>query len=266
MVKIVTACTNKKYYFTQLEQSCNKFGGEFVVLGMGEKWRGYIWKFEKMIHYLHSLAYDEIVCFVDGYDVLCVKNLQTLEEDFLRFKNNTNCKIIIGCDDATIVPHFIQKFYFGSYGNSSINSGTYIGFAGDILDILKKARIDFPDVVDDQMLITQYANKYMNEICVDNNCEFFQVCSDPLNEAKLVGDPYFIHGPGCTYLNNICEQLGLQVDRQVKNNLRLLFIEKSYYHFFEFVKKIKWALVILAFVIIFLKYSRRYSMKRFQYS
>ena len=37
MVKIVTACTNKKYYFNQLEQSCKKFDGDFVVLGMGEK-------------------------------------------------------------------------------------------------------------------------------------------------------------------------------------------------------------------------------------
>ena len=63
---------------------------------------------EKMINYLRSIDSDEIVCFLDGYDVICIKDLTNLPNDFLNYiELFPKCKIIIGSDDNSIFPKFI---------------------------------------------------------------------------------------------------------------------------------------------------------------
>ena len=105
------------------------------------------------------------------------------------------------------------------------------------------------------MLITQYANRHKDDIYIDKENKFFQVCSSPLSEAKLANNPYFVHGPGwCTYLNDICEKLDIEVDaKNVRKELQQLFIEKGTYHFVEFMKKMRWLWIALVVVIIFMK-------------
>ena len=72
---IVTVATDSQYYFPYLVESCKRNGKELEVLGMGEVWQGFNWKYVKMMEYLKTLPTDDIVCFVDGYDVVCCRNL-----------------------------------------------------------------------------------------------------------------------------------------------------------------------------------------------
>ena len=72
---IVTVATESKYYFPYLVESCRKYGKELEVLGYGEKWKGFNWRFKLMIEYLKNLNPSHIVCFIDGYDVICTRNL-----------------------------------------------------------------------------------------------------------------------------------------------------------------------------------------------
>lgn len=251
-MKVITACTDERYYFPYLKKTCMQNNGEFVVLGLGEKWGGYIWKFNKMIEYLKTLDVDEVVCFVDGYDVVCVRDLRDIKQKFLECSRKNNCKIIIGKDN-NILPEIIRRMYFGDL---NINSGTYIGRAGDIRDILKKSRETFPDIIDDQMLIIEYAKKFKGDVAIDEDNTFFQVHGMPFFEARVNGSPYFIHAPGCSYLNDI-----LQLDDNEKNrickDLRKLFIEKATYHVSQFCKKYI-LLILLIIIIIFILHKRKY--------
>lgn len=249
-MKIITACTDENYYFPYLKKTCRDHGGELIVLGMGEKWGGYIWKMKKMLEYLKKIDENEVVCFVDGYDVICRKNLADLDQTFRKFKDDKKCKIVVG-RDKPFLPKFINDLYFGTYDGLNMCLGTYIGTSGDILHILEKSMKMYPDMYDDQMLFTKYANDCRGDVIIDTDYIFFETKSFPLRNITPDHDAYFIHGPGCTYLNDI---LGLsQAERdKINPQIRKLFIDKVGYHAWEFTKKfILWIILIILIVMWF---------------
>ena len=124
---IITVATDPKYYFPYLVDSCKKNGKELEVLGMGEKWEGFNWKFKKMIDYLNTLPRDDIVCFVDGYDVLCTRNLDGLIPLFKKIRQREKCKMIVGSVISTTLLYnisndIINTLHFGKCNNKSLNS------------------------------------------------------------------------------------------------------------------------------------------------
>ena len=110
-------------------------------------------KYRLMIDYLKKLPKDDIVCFVDGYDVLYVRDLNEMKTMFLEIRNSINNKIIIAKDHFSLITYPILLF-FGKCNTYSINSGTYIGFVSDLLEIINKNHIDNnKDYEEDQVLI-----------------------------------------------------------------------------------------------------------------
>ena len=153
---IVTVVTESQYYFPYLVESCKKNGQELIVLGYGEKWLGFNWRFKKMIEFLKQLPEHDIVCVVDGYDVICTRHLNELEDEFIKIKNRTNCKFIVGHDKSYSI-HKYNWLLFGTCKNKSLNAGTYIASAGDMLTIITKIyNLNPKDNADDQVLLTKY--------------------------------------------------------------------------------------------------------------
>ena len=109
MLHIVTVATEEKYYFPFLKSSCEKNGISLTVLGMGEKWLGFNWKFHKMINFLRTTNPHDLVCFVDGYDMICSRNLLDLPAEFERIQKKTGCKIIVGYEN---IMNPFNKFKF----------------------------------------------------------------------------------------------------------------------------------------------------------
>jgi hypothetical protein len=173
---IVTVVNESKYYFPYLEKSCERNGKILEVLGLGEKWTGFNFKYKKMIEYLKILPENDIVCFVDGYDVICVRDLNDIKEQFLEIKEKTGCKMIVG-HDKLIIAEFLRLFnslYFGNCKGQYLNSGTYIGYAKDIFEILIEIVNKSPDDdADDQKILTEYCDKNPKEIYIDKDNEVF---------------------------------------------------------------------------------------------
>lgn len=48
-----------------------------------------------MIEYLKKMDPNDIVCFIDGYDVICVRDLNEITDVFLQLKKINNCKIVV---------------------------------------------------------------------------------------------------------------------------------------------------------------------------
>ena len=104
-MKLVTVATHEDGYFKWLLESVKRFNCEkdFVVLGYGEEWQGFTWRFLKMLEYLKTLNEDEVVCFCDGYDVIAIRDLKELEESFKSFKKikkslNQDFKIMVSSE------------------------------------------------------------------------------------------------------------------------------------------------------------------------
>lgn len=254
MLYVVTTATDNRYYLPYLQKTCFDNGLELKILGYGEKWTGYIFKLEKMIDFLRSVNLDDIVCFVDGYDVICTRDLSMLVPTFLNIVEREKCQIVISRDGGTIIPSFISNMYFGSCKERFINSGTYIGFAGDILTVILDSIHLYPNEKDDQRLLTQYCNLHPEKFYIDVNQEIFYIHLYPLMEAKIVGNPFFVHAAGCGYMNNILEDMGYDVDTSIKPSLRKYFVKKCSEHALVFIQKyILWFILIILILMMLLK-------------
>jgi len=272
---IVTVATDSDYYFPYLVESCKRNGKELTVLGYSEKWEGFTWKFKLMIDYLENLKQTDIVCFVDGYDVICARNLNELIDEFIKIKNETNCKIIVGYDkiNKNNIFYYISKLYgliqYSTCKGIPLNSGTYIGYVSDVLYILKKTYMLNPNYsADDQTLLTKYCNS-SNDIYIDvDNTIFLALVSPYYDIDELVisencvvynnKKPFFLHGPGQTYLDNTIRLLGYNLNNNdikkkmqkklinrnifyIKNNLVIIFIVLFiFFNIIKFYKKSKY--------------------------
>jgi hypothetical protein len=235
---IVTIATESKFYFPYLVESCKKNGKELIVLGYDKKWEGFSWKFKLMIDFLKTLNDNDIVCFIDGYDVICTRNLLELKNTFIEIRNKTKCKIIVGHDKLITDSLFyyfskeIVSFYYDTCKNINLNAGTYIGYAKDLLEVLQQTYNIEPEFfADDQKLIIKYCNLNPENIFIDINCNIFMTIVKPLaNIDYLVSiknnqiiyknnKPFFIHGPGGTYLDNIVKLLGYKITKSIDNKL-----------------------------------------------
>lgn len=238
MLHVATVATESKYYLPYLQQTCAQWGVKLQVLGMGEKWEGYVFKFKKIIDFLNTIPPKDIVCFVDGYDVVATRNLNELVPAFLKLKEHVDCSIVVADDgNLPFALNFLKKDYFGDCNNNYLNSGTYMGFASDLLQILTDAFQQFPEEKDDQKLLTLYCSRNPSKFYVDKKCEFFQVSIQPFFEMKLNTNPrpFFAHAAGCGYLTNILQDMGYQVDPEIKKNLRHYMIKKVTDHAIVFM-------------------------------
>ena len=230
---VVTVATQSKYYFPYLVQSCKRHGKELEVLGYGEKWGGFNHKNRKMVEYLKTLPSKHIVCFVDGYDVLCVRDLKEMKDAFIQIQKETNCKIVVAQDGADPRFKWISRQYlktaYGQCQRRNINSGTYVGYSGDLLEILQNIYAENTnDKYDDQKLLTGYCKKHEDIFHFDTDSSFFGVLLKVLAEVDELVDirnqdvyvnknrPFFIHALFGGYLDSIIVRLGYEYDENHK--------------------------------------------------
>jgi len=62
---------------------------------MEKKWTGYSFKLELMMEYKSD---DEIICFIDSFDVILLRPIQELESFFTSYHSLTGVRLIVGYD------------------------------------------------------------------------------------------------------------------------------------------------------------------------
>lgn len=268
---IVTVVTKTDYYFPYLVESCKKNGKKLIVLGYNQKWKGFTWRFKLLIDFLNKLKSTDIVCFIDGYDVICTRNLNELKDEFIKLKKETNSKIIIGHDKIIntgvyYINNIINYLYFGRCKDIHLNAGTYIGYVEDLINILLYiyTQTEKNNNLDDQQLLTKYCN-LNNDIYIDINNKLFLVINKPYSDVdnylefknnKLIynnNTPFFIHCPGNTYLENILKLLNYNIsNNKIKKKMKKRLYDKLCIYFKINIKNNKFFILIILFIFIVL--------------
>jgi hypothetical protein len=270
MVRLVTVATHSQGYFPWLVESCKRHKTELKVLGWGEKWQGFTWRFGLMIDYLKSLDPNEIVCFIDAYDVILLRPLNEIVSDFNNIIKLSNKKIILS--QEIIDPGYsdiFNKNYFGKCKNNYICAGTYMGKAYDILDVLTKAYQNQKNNNDDQVILTNYCIVNPDVFYIDTDSNFFLVIgphSVNLSENKnikfredgisyLNSRPFFFHGPGNRKMDDFIKKLNYKITNDDVNNinkqLKTVFKDKLWYYCKKYIIGIIVLLLVILFIIFY---------------
>jgi hypothetical protein len=103
-----------------------------------------------------------------------------------------------------------------------------------MIDEMSRISNDDPSV-DDQVLLKDWCSMNTNLIHIDCDNLFFMVVGDPQRdlEIKKSKNPYFLHAPGNTYIDNIIEDLGYEMTEEEKEKIKI-------YHRKSLVKKVKY--------------------------
>lgn len=251
---VTTVATHSERYFPALLASCSRFGIDLQVLGYKRRWEGYAFKFRLMLQFLASLPPDDIVMFVDAFDVALLQPPDVILERFLE----SGAQILVASDQGEpymaahpnpVVRFFVRRLFPQVTPNVWINTGSYMGFAGAIHDLLRAVERDnaggFAAVGDDQAMLAKFCASHPGWIDVDERCRIFLTLygGHPLtlsNEIRLgkrtdirvVRDdndvpwlmntgtgtlPAVVHGPCDTRLDEVLEALGYDLDESIKS-------------------------------------------------
>lgn len=173
-MKFITVDTAASPKLERLKRSCRHHGIPLEVIGEGRPYPGHGAKIEYVIEYLSVQDPDEIVMYVDGYDVVFLAGAEEIERKFRAFghpfvfSTEQNCNV-----NGGLFARFPVWFRYpkGKGPYRFINAGTFVGKAGYMRDLLR--RIDATQAASDQTVINRYYVKHQSEFALDYEQEIF---------------------------------------------------------------------------------------------
>jgi hypothetical protein len=278
MVKLVTVATHTESYFPWLQESCKRYNTKLEILGWGEKWQGFTWRFTLMINYLNSLDPEELVCFIDAYDVLLLRPINEIQSYYENISKISNKKIIIGIDlfDNKLF-NIMSNIYFSKCNNFNINAGIYIGKAKDLKEIISKAKGTNANNADDQVILTEYCISHSDIFYIDIDSILilnFNNTDDIGNNPNIKieeqnnnfslsyknSKPFFVHGPGNTEMFNLIKKLHYYITdeqiAQIRSKTKNIYFNKGIYYAKEMFNRY-FLIIVIIILIIFLYYIKK---------
>ena len=255
-INIITVATNNEGYYPILQESAKKNNFKLITLGFGKKWEGFVWKFNKMKEYLQKLNDNDIVIFVDAYDVFVVNKIDELIDRFKSF----NTPILLSKDDYDNIP-FIQKILYNKIfprcNDVYINSGAYMGYVYAIKNMIDKiCDGKCNNVDDDQRLLASKCNKFEFKIDVDSKI-FYNTSTRKINDNI---DPIFIHGPGNTDLSLYLKKYGYIPYSPVKRSMIIYFYKAILNYWFYFKTEL---IILILVLLVIIGFRYRHYLKKY---
>ncbi len=165
---VCTVASHKTANLNKLLLSCELNHIDLEVIGLGLPYYGNGTKLYLMAEYLETLNDDEIVMFVDAFDVILVADKEVILEKFLRM----NTPFLMSAEKNCYPPHLIARYPPMQNPFRYINTGSYIGY----VDVLKAWLNDLPPInpnASDQLQVsTHYLDGHVF-FNLDYYCELF---------------------------------------------------------------------------------------------
>lgn len=274
MVKLITVATHADGYFEWLKLSCKRHNTDITVLGWNEEWKGYAWRFMLMVDYLQLIPDDELVCFIDAFDVLLLRPLSEIEEYYNSIAKISNKKIIIAYNRVKSQTIKIMSDYvFDTCKDIAINAGTYLGRAKDVREILKQImQHNMNETLDDQKLLTEYCSTNPEVFYIDQDSIFFLTIENPLDDVidentKIIDNklyymgtrPFFIHANGNGKLDGIIKTMNYNINEneilQIDDS-NWKAVQKKVVYYSKFYYDLLMMIVIILLLYVCIRYQR----------
>lgn len=178
-MKVVTVATQKSGYYPLLVESCRKHGIVLDTLGLGQPWKGFTMKFRLFQQYLEKQPLDEIIMFVDAYDVVVLEDHDVIVDKFKRFQK----EIVFGTQND-----FFNQFVFPRCLGNILNSGSYLGYCRSLQKLV--------DIVVENIDFSRSDQRILNHACnLEKYQDFYRIATTPDIKCSLFyitrADNYF---------------------------------------------------------------------------
>ncbi|TDG49724.1 hypothetical protein AWZ03_003962 [Drosophila navojoa] len=224
-IKVFTVATEPTDGYRRYIRSAQVYDIEVQTLGLGEEWQGGDMKglgggykinlLRKAVQELKD-AEDTIILFTDSYDVVFTAPLTEILEKF----KESGAKVLFSAEKYCWPDKSLADSYpaVGPKESRYLNSGAFIGYAPQVVELLKE---EIEDTGDDQLYYTKIfldeAKRAKLNIKLDTQSRLFQSLNGAQNDVKLEVDldsnqgvlqnidflttPAIIHGNGPSKIN-----------------------------------------------------------------
>ena len=218
---VATPSSNQGYY-PQLLESCKKFKIDINLLATNETWKNFSWKLNLIKDEIKKIPDNEIVLFIDAYDIVFLSNLEEIKEKYL-YLHNKGVKILFGANRYDLkIERILANINFRSKNLNqkyNLNSGTYIGYNRYLKHLF--SILDVGDDEDDELHLNLIYQRHPELLQLDKENLIFgleqrviwQTNYLKLKENRLIHKefhtmPCLIHGPGEANITYLLTQLG----------------------------------------------------------
>lgn len=162
-VYAIVVATDKRGYYEALVQSCRRNNIELIVLGQGQKWGGFAWRFTLVHDRLKMMDDRDVVIFLDAYDIIATQNISVIKTRFQEFGS----PIVISVEQKNNkdnLSRYVRSGVFGTCSKANVCGGAYMGYVYALKKlysyICKEFHCDDPgfDRLDDQRILTHVCN------------------------------------------------------------------------------------------------------------
>ncbi|KAK9887384.1 hypothetical protein WA026_022322 [Henosepilachna vigintioctopunctata] len=192
-ILVFTVATEETDGYQRYQLSAKEFGIKPIVLGFGQEWKGGDilrqpaggWKVNLLKKALEEYkGQEKVILFTDSYDVLFLNNLDAIVNTF----KTMDSKVVFGAEAyAWPKPELAEKYPVVTEGKRFLNSGLYIGYLEQVLELLNRDHIE--DTEDDQLFFTK---AYLDEefrtkigMQLDHKSEIFMNLNGAENEIEI---------------------------------------------------------------------------------
>lgn len=153
---------------------------------------------------------DDIICFLDAYDVICNSNTEELIEKFLKFGTD----LLISSEECCHPDYYLRRWNEKVPGQRFLNAGSYIGYQWQLFELWSwKDTDDMINQKSDQAYLIEWYLEHCDKrnVKIDSNSEVFQsMVRMPMENFELkngrftnsFGNPSFIHFNAKSYIKN----------------------------------------------------------------
>ena len=238
MIHVLTFATHAEGNFNNMIN--NNYGIKIKVLGWGKKWTGFKMKYIYVYDYIKNLKDNDIIIFLDGFDVYINGYL----DDALKIFKKNNYKVLFSLNSKynLFIDYSMNKIHNKNKNKYIANVGLYMGYI-KYLKVFLNESLNFK-CNDDQRNMNILRNKY-NFINIDINNEIFENIQYK-NELKKT-DSIFVQQPGTISKNRLKRSIYEYSQFFLKEIIFLI----TFLIFFLLIKKSKLKIIILIILIIF---------------
>ena len=185
--ELMTAETKAVY----LIDTAYRSNASIEFIGIGKVFSGFRERLRILQESLKAINPEEIIIVMDGYDTLFNNKAETALERFLA----KNTRILISAEKLFTYQYATHQEKYDQLESPYryVNAGTYMGYAGDLLNMVNDL-FEIPYDAIDQGLIGVWLYDKLEQpekVQLDTNCDIFWVTSQDWSEVKKIAEEQF---------------------------------------------------------------------------